>query len=215
MTTETAPGQGTTDPATTAMTADPASASTQPAQGTTDPATTQPQGQGEQAKPGEGEQKPEDKAGDKPVEFEDFTAPEGIELDGELLGEFKSVATELKLPQEAAQKLVDIGAKLVQRQVDAYHATQKQWVEAITADKEIGGDKLNESKALVAKTMNAFATPELRQMLKETGMGNNPELFKFAHRIGKAISEDGFVKGQPGGSAPADPAASFYPTMKS
>lgn len=214
MTTETATGQGTTDPA-TAMTADPASASTQPAQGAADPAT-QPQGEGQGQQQGnkDGEQKPEDKAGDKPVEYTDFEAPEDVELDQDLLGEFKTFAAGKKLSQEDAQALVSMASRIVQKQHDAYHETQRQWVEAITADKEIGGDKLPESKALVAKTMQAFATPELRQMLQQTGMGNNPELFKFALRIGKAISEDGFVKGQSAAAQPQDPAASFYPSMK-
>lgn len=216
MTTETLMGQDNTDPG--QGTADAGGANPQPAQGTADQTTPPADQQVDGAKPGEqgkeGEQKPADKTDDKPVEYTDFQAPEGIELDGDLLGEFKTVAAEFKLPQEQAQKLVDLGAKLVQKQVDAFHETQSQWVESITTDKEVGGDKLDESKALVAKTMSTFATPELRQMLKDTGMGNNPELFKFAHRIGKAISEDGFVRGQPAAQSPQDTATSFYPTMK-
>jgi hypothetical protein len=43
--------------------------------------------------------------------------------------------------------------------------------------------------------MDAFATPELRTLLNESGLGNHPEIIRAFYRAGKAISEDGFVAG--------------------
>ena len=67
------------------------------------------------------------------------------------------------------------------------------------ADKEFGGDKLNENLALASKAMDAFATPELKQVLDQTGLGNHPELIRAFVRVGRQISEDRLV---PGGSMP-------------
>ena len=33
-------------------------------------------------------------------------------------------------------------------------------------------------------------------MLESTGMGNHPALVRFAHKVGQAISEDGFLRGR-------------------
>ena len=57
--------------------------------------------------------------------------------------------------------------------------------------------------------LDAFATPEFRQLLEQTGMGNHPEVIRTFYRAGKAISEDGLVSG----SAPKAPrdARSLFP----
>ncbi|MEC7472463.1 MAG: hypothetical protein VX946_03765 [Pseudomonadota bacterium] len=45
------------------------------------------------------------------------------------------------------------------------------------------------------KAIEKFGSPELRQVLNDSGLGNHPELVKFCHRIGKAISDDSLVLG--------------------
>ena len=73
----------------------------------------------------EGE-KPEGEEGEKPepIEYEDFTTPEGVTLDEEVLGEFKGIAKELGLPQDKAQKFVDMATQLQQKQADAFAHVQ-------------------------------------------------------------------------------------------
>ena len=60
------------------------------------------------------------------------------------------------------------------------------------------------------KALETFGTPELRTLLNESGMGNNPEVIRAFYRVGKAISEDKFVSGK---ATPADAndARSLYP----
>ncbi len=168
---------------------------------------------GEAAKPAEAAPKAEDKPAtdaDKKVDerplgapeaYADFAAPEGLELDAEVLGDLKSVAKELNLPQEAAQRIVDLGVKLQQRSTEAWKAQTQQWAADVRNDKEIGGEKLAENLAVVKKVMTTFSSPAFDALLDSTGLGNHPELVKTFHRIGKAISEDGFV---PGGRAGTD-----------
>lgn len=61
------------------------------------------------------------------------------------------------------------------------------------ADKEIGGDKLTASLSKAQQALETFGTPELKEYLNETGLGNHPELVKAFVKIGKAMSEDNMV----------------------
>lgn len=148
--------------------------------------------------PAEGAKADEVKADDAPTEYK-FTAPEGVELDAEQTAQFTAIAKELKLPAEAAQKIVDLAAKAEVARVAAFTATVQGWAAEVKADPVLGGDKLEESLA-VAKRAIDLGPPELKALLQSTGMGNHPAVFKWAHTVGKALSPDKFVQG---GNAPA------------
>lgn len=156
--------------------------------------------------------KPADDKGTKAPESYDLKMPDGVELDTAAADEFKGIAKEYGLTQEQAQKVADIGAKMVQRQTEAHQAQVQTWVDAVKTDKEIGGDKLNENLAIARKTIDTFGSPELKEMLNVTGIGNHPEIVKLAYKIGKAISDDGFVRGG-NTSAPRSAAEVMYPSM--
>jgi hypothetical protein len=66
-------------------------------------------------------------------------------------------------------------------------------------DQEFGGEKLSENLSVAKKALDAFGTPELRKLLDDSGLGNHPEVIRMMYRAGKAISEDRFVGGSPGG----------------
>ena len=151
--------------------------------------------------------------GEKPEgapEKYEWAAPEGVTLDESIMGSLSEVAKELNLPQAAAQKLVDkIAPVMAQRQVEQFEALRTEWRQASSSDQEFGGAKLTENMAVAKKALDAFATPEFRQLLEQTGMGNHPEVIRTFYRAGKAISEDGLVSG----SAPKAPrdARSLFP----
>lgn len=184
------------------------------------PAAEAPAPAGEPAKQ-EGEQpqagKPKDdkpadgeKTADKPAEEKEqkqegapekyeFTAGEGVELDTEALKDFEPVARDLNLTNEQAQKLVDAYPKILagvqQRQAEAWQAQTEQWAADVKADKEIGGDKLTANLSAAQRALDQFGTPELKEYLNTTGLGNHPDLVKTFVKIGKAMSEDGMVDG--------------------
>lgn len=142
------------------------------------------------------------KGGDKPEgapEKYEFQAAEGVELDTEALKEFEPVARELNLTNEQAQKLVDAYPKILagvqQRQAEAWQKTTEQWAADVKADKEIGGDKLISNLSAAQRALDQFGTPELKEYLNTTGLGNHPDLVKTFVKIGKAMSEDGMVTG--------------------
>lgn len=146
-------------------------------------------------KPDDKEQKPEG----APEKYE-FKTGEGVELDTEALKDFEPVARELNLTNEQAQKLVDLyGTKIMpmvqQQQVEAWQKTTEQWAADVKADKEIGGDKLTGNLSVAQRALAQFGTPELKEYLEGTGLGNHPELVKAFIKIGKAMSEDGMVDG--------------------
>jgi hypothetical protein len=139
--------------------------------------------------------------------------PDGVQLDSAAAEEFTAIAKELKLDQAAAQKLADIGAKMATRQAEAHAQLVETWTEQVKADKEIGGDKLDENLGIARKAIDTFGSPELKALLNSTGMGNHPEVVKLAFKVGKAISEDRFVTGSPKGNASNDPAKKMFPNM--
>ncbi len=155
-------------------------------------------------------------AGDPVVpEKYEFKAPEGREFDAQVLEQFSEVAKELKLTQEGAQKVIDkLSNAIAEKQTNTLEAAKTEWVKSVNADKEIGGDKLNENLAVAKKALETFGTPELRALLNESGLGNHPEIIRAFFKAGKAISEDRMVSGGIGGFGGArDPAKSLYPNQ--
>jgi hypothetical protein len=59
-----------------------------------------------------------------------------------------------------------------------------------------------------------FGGDELKQVLNESGLGNHPALFKAFAKIGKAMSEDTFVKSKAHSSPEVDRLSRMYPSMK-
>lgn len=171
-------------------------------------------GQPSDGKPA-GDNKP---AEPKPVEYGEFTAAEGVTLDQDALGEFKALAGEAKLSQEQAQKVVDLGVKMQQKwaadQSKAMQAARDQWAQASNTDKEFGGEKLAENLSVAKTALDKFGSPELKQLLNDSGLGNHPEIIRFFYRAGKAISNDRIVSGGNGPGAAIDPASVLFPSMK-
>lgn len=132
------------------------------------------------------------------VEYK-FDAPEGVELNQEDLGKFTEIAKELKLPADAAKKLVDLAAAREVARAEAFAKQVQDWGDQVKADKELGTP---ENLATAKKAIDTFGTPELRDLLNTTGMGNHPEVIRLALKIGRAISEDKIVSGRSDSNTP-------------
>ncbi|PZV30047.1 peptidase [Escherichia coli] len=141
-----------------------------------------------------------------PEKYE-FTTTEGVELDTEAMKDFEPVARDLNLTNEQAQKLVDAYPKILagvqQRQADAWQATTEQWAADVKADKEFGGDKLPENLSAAQRALDQFGTPELKEYLNTTGLGNHPDLVKVFIKVGRSMSEDGMITGKENGQRSA------------
>ncbi|WP_336193791.1 peptidase [Klebsiella aerogenes] len=156
---------------------------------------------------GKQEEKEDDDKPDGAPEKYEFKAAEGVDLDTEALKDFEPVARELNLTNEQAQKLVDAYPKILagvqQRQAEAWQEQTEEWAATVKADKEIGGDKLTANLGVAQRALDTFGTPELKEYLNGTGLGNHPELVKAFIKVGKAMSEDGMVTGKENGQRSA------------
>jgi len=151
----------------------------------------------------EGDETKEDEAKVEgaPEQYEDFTAPEGVELIPAVVDAAREVFKEVNLSQEAAQKVLDKLAPIVaaehEAQLEAEIAQQAaDWEKATRTDKEIGGEKLAEVLANGQRVLDAFdKSGELTDMLSTSGLGNHPAVIKFMNSVYAKISPDTFVKG--------------------
>lgn len=155
-----------------------------------------------------------------PEVYEDFKLPDNFKANEAVLTEFKAVAKELGLTQEAAQKLVEFqtsqsvkSAQAVTTEMQAHvERTATEWAATAKADPEYGGEKFAENMGLASAALKAFGNPELKTLLNESRLGNHPELVRFMVKAGKAISQDGFVSGRAGTGTPKDAASTLYPS---
>ena len=136
----------------------------------------------------------DDKDEGAPEAYADFAMPEGMEVDKQLLEAATPVLKELGLSQPKAQKLVDMFAAQRQAEAkalnDSFTEEMKQWQTAAKSDKEFGGDTFDANLGKAKAALDRFGTPEFKKLLTETGLGNHPEIIRFAYRIGQTIKED-------------------------
>ena len=162
----------------------------------------------------QGEQGNQPAKADGAPEAYEFQVPEGVAFDEVGLKAFGEFAKDADLPQDKAQALLaKLAPAMQKRAADAVEASKAQWQESSRTDKEFGGDKLPENLAVAKRALDTFGSPELRNLLNESGLGNHPEIIRAFYRAGKAISEDRVVNGA-GGEAPVDPAKRLFPDQK-
>jgi hypothetical protein len=157
--------------------------------------------------------------GAAPLTYSDFTLPDGVEVDSETLNEARALLGEMKLPQEQAQRLVDFYAGKIRQfgasQMESWVKLNEKWVGDFKADKEIGGERMQETVAAATRAMDRFGTPGLREALITTGAGNHPEVIRFVARVGRATTEDRFVVAAGASAGGARSAAEvLYPAQR-
>lgn len=152
------------------------------------------------------EVKAETKEGDKtsvvPEKYE-FKAPEGTTLDETTITEASAVFKELGLSNEAAQKLVDLNAKLAKTVSEApykaYDAMREGWQNETKADKEIG-HILPKVKETIGKALDTIADPalvaEFKNTMNLTGSGDHPAFIKTFYKLAQSIVEGSHVSGK-------------------
>jgi len=175
------------------------------------PATTEPSVLAGAPEP---EPTPEPAPGSKPepVTYTDFRLPEGATIDAAALDQARALFAQAGLPQDEAQKFVDLAVSREQaaaaRGVQAFVDLQNKWVSEIKADPEIGGVRLEASMAQAARAIDRLGVPGLKEALNLTGAGNNPAIVKAFVRLGQMVSEDRFAPGRaaapPASRSPAE-----------
>ena len=170
-----------------------------------------------ETKPVEGEAKP--KEGEKKLEgapgaYEGFKLPEGTEVNEELMGEFTTLAKEMNLPQESAQKLIDLLPKQFEafaaKQAESWKDTREGWVKDIKEDKELGGEKFDETLERANRVLRNFGSDGLKTFLADSGFGDSADLIRMLSKLDKALGEDYVVNGDPSGAQEKGAAETLY-----
>jgi hypothetical protein len=162
----------------------------------------------------EGEKSDDDKkTADGPPEKYEFELPDGMELDTALAEKADPIFRELNLTNEQAGKLAKLVAEQRisegQAQQDAYAKQMQDWADETQADKEIGGTALESNVKFAHQFIGQYGSPELKALLRDTGLGNHPELVRVFVRAGKAMAEDGGVSGKSTGATKSAAAVLF------
>ena len=175
----------------------------------------QGQGQGQSQGSGQGSGQGQQQQGQQQEHVYEFkSSVEGMELEKEATAEFTQFAKDNKLEPAVAQKVVDIGARMVQRQIKAFTDEQTAWTTEVQKDAEFGGQHLEGNIKLTTAVLDKFGSPELKTWLKSSGAGNNPHLFRAMVKMAKAMSPDTLEMGERRpGNGDVDPAKVMFPNM--
>lgn len=132
--------------------------------------------------------------GTVPENYADFNLPEGLSISDEYLQEIAPVFKELGLTQEQAQKVIDVHTQRAQAgeeaRSEAFNQVKQEWLDAAKADKEIGGEAFDENVASAQLALKQFGSDGLKQVLRDYGIGNHPEVIRVFTKVGKLLKED-------------------------
>jgi len=128
-----------------------------------------------------------------PVTYEAFKLPEGFEVDEKDMTDYRNILSEFKAPQELGQKLIDLYTreteKLVAHQREQWTKTLDTWKNDVLSDPELGGNRLQTVLKRCSSVLTEFGSPELRQMLDVSGLGNHVEMVRFIDKVARFMSE--------------------------
>lgn len=185
---------------------------------------TPPAEPGKETPPVDPNAKPEEKPAESAAFAVDkLTLPDGFDPKDPAFTKFTELATELKIPTDKAQVLLDTyksaAEGFVTAQQSAWADVNKAWVAELRSDPEIGAKLDTEVLPSISKLINEFGGttlgPEVRKAMDLTGAGNNPAIVRFLAKVAKALGEGTYVApGGATGTKPTGPGAqAMYPNL--
>lgn len=142
--------------------------------------------------------------------YEEFTAPEGFNLDPERIGDFTNALAEFEVKTKADHAEVQaLGQQLVERHVaevknavdqyttsllDQFEAQKNEWKEKFENDPEIGGNKKDTTVSAALEFIRTHGgsseqQTEFHQLMEQTGVGNHPAMIRMLAAANRAYSE--------------------------
>ena len=137
-----------------------------------------------------------------------FFNEDGTEVSAEEAAGFQDAFKEANLTSRQAKLLRDKYNKAISEGLQQnVKKMSDAWRQEVEQDKELGGANLATTKLNLGRAIDVCGSPELRQFLKESRLGNNPAMVRFINNVGKMIGEDRFVGGNSGAGSVKDPVA--------
>lgn len=130
-----------------------------------------------------------------------FKNVEDYDFDEELMEKFIPVARQLNLSQYSLEKLMDIALEMSKRQSEKYQKNAedkkteslREYNKMFTEDDELpdpNSTMIKEYMRVADFGYNKFASPKLKEALKETGLIYHPEMIKMFYKIGELSESD-------------------------
>ena len=137
-------------------------------------------------------------------DFETFSK----DMDGWLKSNPQATAREALA--EAASRQARVASE--QQQAFAQQRTQQlnAWAGDLRKDTEFGGEKFDANIATAVKGLDAVGTPELRQLLDQSGLGSHPDVVRAFWKVGQMVADTPVVTGKAGTSTRSNFAAALY-----
>lgn len=121
-------------------------------------------------------------------------------------------ATPREILLEAGRRQAELVSQQSTQASEAFNAQLQSWENEAKADAEIGGENYDANVAVARKAIETFGNDAFKQVLNESGMGNHPEVIRFAMKAGAALKEAPVLRGD--GAAPAKSfAEKVYPNQ--
>lgn len=197
--TETTPSP-TTEPTPSASQTEPTPTEPKPQETTPAPTTTEPENKndlGSNKDPNKGsDAEPKPSTPEVVNDSTEFKIPDGMKIDEKKMSSFKTVAKELGLTKDQAQKLVDMDAQNIQNADNAFREMQKKWKEDTM--KELG-ENAEQKLGEAAAAFKRFGDDEFVKLLKDTGLENHPAMVRVFRNIGSKLAVDKTVPGTSNG----------------
>ncbi|MHB0785584.1 hypothetical protein [Bradyrhizobium sp. 5.13L] len=159
-----------------------------------------------------------------------ITAPEGVQVDQEMVDALAPAFKEIGLTGKQAQQLADKFTEMQTKRATEYankpegqwsmasyayfqkNGTPDKWADTAKSDKDIGGTKWDGTVSTAVRAVNTLGSPGLKEYFEASGAGNHPEVIRFMAKVGAMIKEDNPADGGAGGSGkPVDAAHMLFP----
>lgn len=136
-------------------------------------------------------------------DYKEVKLPENMKLDEELLLKFNPIAKKLNLSQKGANEIMALAVELVQKRSEDFqkftqHALDikiAQYEDMLVNDKEIGGNKLDDTLKVANVAYEAFVPDDVKEIFANSGLNKHPSIVKMFLQFGKLCQEDKFTSG--------------------
>jgi len=162
-----------------------------------------PETESEEQSSDEGEEESgeqEETANEEEAEVLTLTLSKDSPLDDGRLTELTEFATEHSLGQKVAQLILEreeaAETSFVARQESDMEALLAEGYKVIEDHPVYGGENLEKAKMVANRPLEKFGDEAVTEALVGKGIINDPSVFDFMHKIGTAMGDDQFVKGE-------------------
>ena len=138
-----------------------------------------------------GEDKSQEQKPGVPEKYE-YQLPEGIQITPELDAKFTSIAKDLGLNQDQANKLIGLHTSILQSQI----ADHEKQIDTWAGECKKRGLSGKEQLADAVRAVDTFGGGEFKDLLVQTGLQNHPAMQHFLQNIGGLLHEDTGTSGE-------------------